>query len=153
MRQINTLSVPPFQMGTHPLPQGKTPGLYTGPQSHQTRQCPDEGKIQSAWGLWEERRSCHLHAQLGFFQKVGTHGILRGLWAVFLMDFPRKSYTQTHTDTGQATHPPASSPLQIFRDVKSTTNFFGFSHLKKSVSSCRNLLFQAYTEYSTELMR
>lgn len=110
-----------------------------------------KGKFKVPGDSGRKGCSCHLHAQFGFFQKVGTHGILRGLWAVFLMDFPPKSYTQTHTDTGQATHPPASSPLQIFRDVKSTTNFFGFSHLKKSVSSCGNLLFQAYTEYSTEL--
>ena len=96
--------------------------------------------------------------QFGLFQRIGMHGILRGLWVAFLCGLSVQNHTHretlTHTNTEQSIHQPPSSPPQIIRHVKSTKNFFFFfAFKKKSVSSCRNLFSQAYIEYSTELMR
>lgn len=99
LRQINTLSFPPFQMGTHPLPQGKLQDC-TRDRSH-VRQgsVPMKGKLKVPGDSGRKAWSSHLHAQFGFFQKIKTHGILRGLCAVFLVYFRPKSYTHRHADT------------------------------------------------------
>ena len=75
-------------MGTHPLPQGKTPGLYTGPQSRQTRQYPDEGKIQSAWGLWEERTVLSSPCAIWLFPENRNTRDLEGIMGGFSYGFP-----------------------------------------------------------------
>ena len=89
----------PFRWAHNPLPQGKLQECTRDGSHVRQGRVPVKGKLKVPGDSGRKAWSSHLHAQFGFFQKMRTHGILRGLWVVFLVDFPPKSYTHRDTDT------------------------------------------------------
>ena len=120
---------PSLSEGHKPSSPGKTSAVYAGPQSRQTRQCPDEGTIQRAWALRQE-------GNLAFSRELECTGSWGDYGWLFYVDFPSKiihterhwlTQTQNNLYTNLHHHHPKSS------DMWNLPRIFFFLHLKKNL--------------------